>query len=89
MQYPYMGHLSTPMNTPRNQRSLSKRRIPISSCITLKDAQDMEEACEFYGISISEMVARLIAKACHERFPTDRAAFDEQYPLHYHNEHGN
>ena len=60
-----------------------RRRIPISSCITQQVSTDLEDAACHHSISISEIVSRVLSKACHEGFPTDQAEFDELYPVHY------
>lgn len=73
-------------NPMKFNRNSFKRRIPVSSCITQSDAEEIEEACLHYSISISEMIARLVAKAVHDRFPTDRVSFDQLYPLHHNND---
>ena len=46
-------------------------------------AEDLEEAACHHNISMSEIVSRVLAKACRGRFPTDREEFDRLYPLHY------
>ena len=61
----------------------NKRRMPISSCVTQQVSTDLEEAAFHHSLSISEIVSRIVSKACHEGFPTDRAKFDELYPAHH------
>ena len=67
----------------RVKRDPNKRRIPISSCITSSNAEDLEDAACHHNISMSEIVSRILAKACDARFPTDRGEFDALYPAHY------
>lgn len=67
----------------RVKRDPGKRRIPISSCVTQAVALDLEDAACHHNISLSELVSRVLAKACDARFPTDRVEFDKLYPLHY------
>lgn len=61
----------------------NKRRMPLSTCVTQKVSADLEEAAFHHSISISELVSRVLAKACHEGFPTDRADFDSKFPANY------
>lgn len=68
---------------PRASRNPNKRRIPISSCVTSQVAEDLEDAACHHDISMSEIVSRVLAKACNTRFPTDVAEFNKLYPLHY------
>ena len=67
----------------RVKRDPLKRRIPISACVTNPTAEDLEDAACHHNISMSEIVSRILSKACHERFPTDREEFNKMYPLHY------
>ncbi len=67
----------------RLKRDPNKRRIPVSSCVTHWVSQDLEETCCYHNISISELISRVLSKACYDSFPTDRAEFDKLYPYHY------
>ena len=67
----------------RLKRDPNKRRIPVSSCVTQWVSQDLEDTCCHHNISISELISRVLCKACYERFPMDRTEFDKLYPYHY------
>ena len=64
-------------------KTARKRRIPISSCVTQETAEDLEDAALHHNISMSEIVCRILMKACNERFPTDLEQFNRMYPLNY------
>lgn len=57
-----------------------RRRAHISTYVPTRVAEDLDDAADHYGISLSEIVNRVLSKAAREGFPTDAATFFSKYP---------
>lgn len=68
------------MSHPRNP---NRRRRPLSTCVTDFTAQAIEEAAWHHSISVSELMARILARACHDGIPSQLAELDTQFPAAY------
>lgn len=68
---------------PNMPRGKPRRRAHVSAYVETYVAQDLDDAADHHCISLSELVNRVLMKACQQGFPTDSIAFQKQYPKHH------
>ena len=67
-------------NQPRGR---PRRRAHVSAYTETWVSNALDEAADHHSISLSELVNRILAKACDTGFPSDTGEFHKQFPLHY------